>query len=86
MNTCLAVQQVLFWETTILLWATFMGLQIKESFLLTPKVGMRLKPQCKATLRTLPRAIREDTVAISMDIISQEWTLFLFDITVGILT
>ena len=86
MNTCLAVQQVLFWETTIIFWGTFMGLQIKESFLLTPKDGMRLKPQRKASLRTFPRAIREDTIAISMDIISQERTPFLFDTTLGILT
>lgn len=70
MNTCLAVQQVLFWETTILLWGTFMRLQIKESFLLTPKDGMRLKPQCKASLRTFPRAIREDTIAIDQSIVT----------------
>jgi len=86
MSTCLTVQQVLVLETTVLFWGTFLGLQIKEVCLPTPKDGMKLQTQCKVSLMTFSRAIRKNSVAISMDMISQELMVFLLNSTLRILT
>ena len=85
-STCLTAQQVLVWETTALFQGTCLGLWIKEVFFPIPKDGMRLQTQCKVSLMTFSRAIRKNSVAISMDMISQELMVFLFGTTLRILT
>lgn len=47
---------------------------------------MRLQTQCKVSLMTFSRAIRKNSVAVSMDMISQELMVFLFDTALRILT
>lgn len=85
-STCLTAQQVLVWETTALFQGTCLGLRIKEVFFPTPTDGMRLQTQCKVSLMTFSRAIRKNSVAVSMDMISQELMVFLFDTALRILT
>ena len=55
----------------------FHGASNQEVIFPTPKDGMRLKSPCKASLKTSYRTVGKDTIAGSVDIISQEWTVSL---------